>query len=185
MRARGFSFHMNFFSDKWFMQTFIWHTSPRLFQQVACPTTQPKVQKSRHPANPKPHAGSVCSGLKIRWARDRGPWIKETQVMGHWNNCFRLKLLSGKLGAGKVWTFKLGQVDSSPGVLCRIVQIKKTLATEARVKGAYVRLIGSLELGSGRSTQEVQNISWNGSWDWRLWTVWCVGMLGSTYSLID
>ena len=142
------------------MQKSIWHASLRLTQQVACPIAQSKVLKLRHPANPNPHARSwcTCSSLKVRWARDRGRWIKETQVMGPWNNCFRPKLLSGKLRAGELGSFQLSQVVRS----CSIVRIKKSLATDARVNGAYVRLIGSLELGSGRSAQGVQNISWNG-----------------------
>ena len=123
----------------------IWRASLRLIQQVACPITQSRVLKSRHPATRNPHSRSECSSLKVRWARDRGPWIKETQGMGHWNNLFRPKLLSGKFSTGELWSLKLGQVGWS----WSIVRIKITLATDARVKGVYVRLIGLLELGYG------------------------------------
>ena len=70
--------------------------------------------------------------------------------MEHWNSGFRPKLLSGKLGPGEPWSFKLGQVGRS----CRIVRIKKALAMEPLVKGAlYVRLIGSGELYPLRKSQ--------------------------------
>ena len=44
-------------------------------------------------------------------------------------------------------SFKLGQIGRS----CSIVRIKK-----ARVRGAYVRLIGSFELGSGDPHRELK-----------------------------
>ena len=69
--------------------------------------------------------------------------------MRHWNSGFRPKLFSGKLGPGELWSFKLGRVGRS----CRIVWIKKALATEARVKGVYVPLIGSAELDPLRESK--------------------------------
>ena len=49
-----------------FMQNSILHAILHLIQQVAFPITQPKVLKSRHPANTNAQARSVCSSLKVR-----------------------------------------------------------------------------------------------------------------------
>ena len=64
------------------------------------PTIKPKVQTSRHPANPDPHTrpsvgqpkGQVNSGQRTS---DQG-----NPGRGHWLSGFQPKLLSEKLGPG-------------------------------------------------------------------------------------
>ena len=73
--------------------------------------------------------------------------------MKNWNSGFRPKLLSGKLGPEEPMVIYIGS-GTQVGRSCRIVRIKKALATEPRVKGAlYVRLIGSGELHPLRESQ--------------------------------